>query len=162
MNFALFYFGRRGENEKEDVTTKTGTPINYLSIPRGRLYVSTDLNPLPKVRGAVESKVRIVRDTTRIRIIIGRKSIEGQEPIGKAIQSTKSLRESGSNISLIIILIHRQIEIALKLHAKGNPRGENATSEVFHSETQGDKVLMSPELVNSVRSHIGAKLRTFV
>jgi hypothetical protein len=156
MDFALFHFGRRREDEKQNVTTKTSTPINDLRIPRGRLYISTNLNPLPKVRRAVESKVGIQNP-----IRITRKSTERKEPIRKTVQSSKSFSKRSSNISLKVSLIYGQIEITLKLHTKGNPRGENVTNEVFNGKLQGDKVLMSPELVNPVRSHIETKLRTF-
>jgi hypothetical protein len=158
MNFALFYFGGRGKDEKENVTAKTSTPINDLRIPRSRLYVSIDLNPLTKVRGTVESKMRSLKTT----ISIKRKRTEGQELISETIQDTKSLSENGSHIRLRLLFSYRQVKVTLKLHTEGNPRSKNATSEIFHRKLKGYKVLMSPKLVNSVRSHIGAKLRTFL
>jgi hypothetical protein len=73
MNFALFYFGGRGKDEKEDVTAKTSTPINDLRIPRCRFYISTDLNPITKMRRAVESKISIfIRGVTQRRKSIKR------------------------------------------------------------------------------------------
>jgi hypothetical protein len=163
MNFALFYFGRRGENKKEDVTTKTGTPINYLSIPRGRLYISIDLNPLTEMGRAVKSEiVNNDRITTRLRGSLRKDRREGKKPIGKTIESTERLCENSCNVWLKRSLILRKIEIALELHTKVNPRSENGAAKIFHTKLQRDVILMSPELVNSVGSHIGTKLRTFV
>jgi hypothetical protein len=158
MNFALFYFGRRGKEEKEDVTAKTSTPINYLSVPRSRLYVGTDLNPLTEVGRAVKSKVSKVRRISRLRA----KRVKGQKTITKLIKGSKSLSKGTSNIGLIISFIIRQIKVPLKLHTERRMKIDNPTHKVFHREVKGYKVLMSPELVNSVRSHIGTKLRTFV
>jgi hypothetical protein len=158
MDFALFYFGGRGKDEKQDIPTKTGTPINYLSVPRNRLYVSIDLNPLTEVGRAVESKVSQARRISRLRA----KRVKSQKTIPKLIKGTKSFSKSTSNIGLVISFIYRQIQITLKLHTERKIKTENPTRKVFHREIKGYKVLMSPELVNSVRSHIGTKLRTFV
>jgi hypothetical protein len=152
MNFPIFNLSRRGENKKENITTKTGTPIDNFSFAGGRLYIRSNRDAILKARRTIKSKIRSREFRTKRRnnnIIIH--SIKGNKRRGK----------SASNILLKSLTI-RQIEIALKLNTERKPRMKNRSVKVSHSKVQGHKVIMPPELVNPIRSHTKTNLRTFL